>query len=256
MQRLTRFVTRARRHPSLPLDVARLPAPAALAARIVWARRCSNEQASVDLARRLVATAKALPPPHAEAWARAFARLEEDERAHVAITVEVLGALDAPVPPPQPIESRRTGESLRELFARDVAVGLMLCEAVSASRFASVAPATDLPDFRERIAIFLRDEVAHARLGAILLPEVLRLLAEDVGEEHARAYLRREVAAAALELKRVVAHDVSEADLPPRRPQPSQNPGVVEPAVDARAYYRALSRSVAPALAAVGIALD
>jgi hypothetical protein len=240
------------------LETSGLPEAARAAARIVWSRRCSNEQASVDLAERLATTSRALteaPEEHA-GLAKAFARLEEDERGHVAITFEVLGALGASLPAAQPIEGRRPGEPLGQLFARDVAVGLLLCEAVSASRFASVWAATDLPDFRERIAIFLRDEVAHARLGAVLLPEALRLLAREQGEEDARAYLRHEVTAAALELKRLVAHDVAPADLPPRRPQPRENPGVVEPALDAHAYYRALFRFVFPALASVGIALD
>lgn len=171
----------------------------------------------------------------------AFSRLAADEALHVELANEVLGAIGEPVPPPQALVAERD-ESPWHRYAREVTVGLFVCEAVSASRFAAVWGATDLPAFHQRIGIFLRDEVAHAGLGVALLPVARDGLATEVGAAAASRFVRTVIAEALTELHQVVAGGVLEADLPPRRAQPRDNPGVVEPAADARAFYRAEQR--------------
>lgn len=172
----------------------------------------------------------------------AFERLERDEAAHVVLADEVLDALGATPPPAQALTAAKGEETPLERYVREVAVGLFVCEAVSASRFASVWAATDLPAFRQRIGLFLRDEVAHADLGALLLPAAHARLAAGIGRERARAFVDAVIDAALAELKRHVAGGLEREQLPAARAQPADNPGVVEPAVDARAYYRALDR--------------
>lgn len=252
LQRLSAFASRRDRRPRLELDddVARLDEDARDAARIVWARRAANEDASVRLAERLLASldGAALARPLEDAARRAFSRLATDERAHVEVTHEVLAALGGGAHEAPAVVLRSLGEHAIERLLHDVAVGLVVCESVSASRFASVYAATDLPAFRERIGLFLRDEIAHARLGEALLPFVLEAYAARAGDEAARAFVAGSLESATHELVVTVAHGVPRAALPPPRPQPTTNPGIVEPAVDARALYRALDTTIAPLL--------
>ena len=126
--------------------------------------------------------------------------------------------------------------------------GLFLCEAVSDARFASVWGVTDLLGFRARIAILMRDEIAHARLGAALLPQVYPWLCKETGTASARAAIRADLNAAISELTRTVARGVARDNLPCKRGQPTNNPGIVEPSLDAHAFYRALDTRVLPGL--------
>jgi len=246
LQRLTNIAERRRRRPELPLapDVGVLAEEAKAAARLVWARRYVNEAASVRLGERLRRNLRGagLPAEVERAADAALARLVEDEQRHVELATEVLVALGASLPAGEGVALRALGESPVERLLHDVTVGLLLCESVSASRFASVWAATDLPAFRERIGVFLRDEIAHARLGVVLLPPALEAYAARAGEEAARGFVVGSLESAIAELVVVVAGGARPGDLPPPRPQPTQNPGVVEPAVDARALYRALTR--------------
>ena len=248
---LAAFAGRRRAPAPLLSALDACPEEALPAARIVWRRRVVNEALSVDLARRL-----------REAWARlgggaetaeALARLEEDEIAHVELATAVLSRLgDAalPAPPPPPAE----GEPAAIAFARLVLTGLAVCEAVSAARFAAVREHTDLPVFRACIEVFLRDERAHAELGFTLLPEVIARLSASLGPARAALLAAAELEAAFGYLDRVVGLDLErQGGPPPARPQPQGNPGVVEPAIDAIAFYGAIHGEVIPRLEALGL---
>ncbi len=251
VQRLNGFVARRTRRPTSALaeDVSALGPEARAAAVYVWTRRSLNESASVSLAERLAANVgeAGLDSPLARAMHGAFVRLGEDEASHVFDANEVLAALGQGAPPNE-VELRAAGSSPLSQLVHDVAVGLFLCESVSASRFASVWAATDLPAFRERIGVFLRDEIAHAALGRHVLPLVLAAYERRVGPNEARRFVTTSLETATAELVAIVAQGTALVDLPPPRPQPTGNPGIVEPAADARALYRTLERTVQPFL--------
>ena len=137
---------------------------------------------------------------------------------------------------------------------RRVATGLVVCETVSAVRFAVVRRHTDLPVARACIDRFLRDEVAHARLGFLLLPLARSHHAATVGEARAREDLDEELAATFRHLDQVVGLDAERRGLAlEARAQPTQNAGVVEPALDALAFYDAVRNTIVPRLAKQGV---
>jgi hypothetical protein len=222
------------------------------AARIVWRRRVLNEMLSVDLARHLHRAAvhrdEVDPLLHS-----AFMRLEEDEATHVELASAVLARLgDETLPEASSLPVRQ--ERAEMVFTRAVLTGLCVCETVSASRFAAVREHTDLPIFRACIEVFHRDELTHAELGFVLLPLALERLRSSLARPAADALVFDELRATMAHLDLVVGLDLERnGGPPPPRPQPAQNPGVVEPAVDARAFYRALHDEVVPRLSALGL---
>ncbi len=233
------------------VDASALPQPALHAARIVWARRVVNETLSVEVAARLRATALVaglVPEAHA-----ALERLEADEARHVALAQAVLTALgeDAPACSPSP-PMREELAAVR--LMRLVLTGLAVCETVSAARFAAVRRYTDLPVYREIIELFLRDETAHGELGFVLLEDVLAQLRVAVGSPAASAVVSDELRATLRHLDEVVGLDFARrGGVPALRPQPSGNPGVVEPAVDAVAFYEAIEQTILPRLEKLGV---
>lgn len=195
-----------------------------------------NESHSVALGERI---AEFLPGP-------AIARLIEDERAHVELACSFLKRLGAPevdVPPFDGITATDPPE--RALF-RAVLTGLAVCESVSAARFAAVRAHTDLPIPRACIEYFLRDEIAHAELGFSLLPSALAGI--DAAE------LDAELTATFRTLELTVGLDAERKKLELRaRPQLPMNAGIVEPAIDALAFYECVARSILPRLEKIGI---
>lgn len=218
---------------------------ACAAAAIVWQRRHANEQASVALAERMVEASSAAGRD--DVVVRALARLADDEQAHVDAAANVLDAFDAPHAAAQAIRVPDADEPPAFSLARDIVVGLAICESVSAARFAVVRKVTDVPALRALVDGFLRDEVAHAKLGFLLLREA-RALATD-------AWLVREAMTALRELEVVVGMDGARRGLEPPRPQPTGNPGVVEPNLDALAFFRAVEQRVLPRFAHAGLDL-
>lgn len=236
-----RFTSR-RRTTLTPVDASvrdGLSPHACAAAAIVWQRRHANEQASVALAERMVEAASAAGRD--ELVVRALARLADDEQAHVDAAANVLEAFAASHAAAQPIRAPDRDEPPALSLARDIVVGLAICESVSAARFAVVRKVTDVAPLRALVDGFLRDEVAHAKLGFDLLGEA-RTMASD-------AWLVREAIAALRELEGVVGLDGARRGLDPPRPQPTGNPGVVEPNLDAIAFYRAVEQRVLPRFA-------
>ena len=67
------------------------------------------------------------------------------------------------------------------------------------------------------------------------------------------AWLVGEAMTALRELESVVGLDGARRGLEPARPQPAGNPGVVEPNLDAIAFYQAVEQRVLPRFARVGV---
>jgi hypothetical protein len=206
----------------------------------VWARRALNEALSVDLAQKLRATASRLEL--ADVVHGALARLEEDEARHALLASAVVQRLGGTVL----TEAGPEPDARAEIaWMRLVLTGLCVCESVSAARFAMVRTHTDLLPFRACIEAFHRDELAHAELGFVLLPHAIALV--DVAEVVAE--LRHTFA----HLARVVGLGLARDDVPEERPQPTGNPGVVEPALDAIAFHRAMELEIVPRLERLGV---
>lgn len=180
----------------------------------------------------------------------AVLRLDEDERAHVALCeafVQRLGVRD--VAQAQPKMREQDGELPSLRLLRYVLTGLAVSESVSALRFAVVRAHTDLPLPRACIDLFLRDESAHARLGFLLLPAALAHHRDQVGAERADDDIDAELRSTFRHLDLAVGLDAHRRHLVLRaRPQPTDNPGVVEPALDALAFYVGMERTILPRL--------
>ena len=227
------------------------PAAALEVARIVWTRRLVNESLSVDLARQLIDVAArlaALDPIVVDA----LARLEADEVNHVTLVGRVLARLG--ITGAKPAAVPQAADERPELaFARLVLTGLCVCETVSAARFAAVREHTDLASFRACIELFHRDELTHAELGFVLLPEAIDRLRVSRGAATSDVLLD-ELCGAFGHLDRVVGLELERTGgPPPARPQPLDNPGVVEPAIDARAFYHAIHQEIVPRLERAGL---
>src|SRR6185503_19597352 len=132
--RLAAFVARAaRRQPDLrTFEPDVLEPPAVVAARVV------NERLSVDLASRLTALARA--SAHDAPVVAALERLHADESSHVALATSMLERLGASPPTPASAQLRPVvaNEPPALAFLREVLTGLVVCETVSAARFATV----------------------------------------------------------------------------------------------------------------------
>lgn len=250
---LARFSRRRRAKLSSPSndDVRGLDPSARAAAVTAWQRRHANERASVALAERMQTHARELGLE--DGITRAIDRLAEEERSHVTATAAVLEALAAPEAPAEELPYAAQHEAAALSFARDVLIGLVLSESVSASRFAAVRTATDLPSFRRLVDAFLRDEIAHAALGFQLLPRARSLAAAELGPRDGARWLVEELMTALAEMEVVIGLDGARKGLLPRRAQPSNNPGVVEPNIDAIAFYDAVTRRVLPRLETSGV---
>ncbi len=254
--RLAAFARRPRPiAPSLhALDAAAWPEPAREAARLAWTRRVAGESQSVEvaIALREAYVQSGVTLAHVD---DAIARLEDDERAHVALCCAFLRAIGSA--PPEgaqtpPLEDDDRTPSLR--FLSYVLTGLAICESVSALRFAAVRAHTDLPVPRACIDHFLRDETAHARLGFDLLPIALAHHSRVAGAATAARDVARELRETFRHLDLVVGLDAERRGMPlVARAQPDSNPGVVEPALDALALYRGVERSIAPRLDRLGL---
>lgn len=244
-RRLTTFAALAtyRCAPLAELDI-----PARRVATIVWQRRHANEQASVALAERMISAAHAIGTSRNPEVIPALTRLSRDEQAHVTACASVLETLGAPLAAPQPLRPHPSGEEPMLSFSRDVLMGLVVCETVSAARFAVVRRHTDILAIRRLIDAFLRDEVAHAGLGFALVPIAIHFTTRVLGAQRGKAWICRELLSAMAELEDVVGLDGARRGLPPVRPQPKGNPGIVEPGLDARAFYDAVTRRILPRL--------
>jgi hypothetical protein len=253
--RLIAFADRRRSPaPSLgALDASGWPEAKRAAAGIVWSRRAVNEAQSVELAERL-AEAAARTPLSSPPLRGAIERLAEDERGHVALATAFLERIGVVAPRIERTLERSGGEALSLFLLRCVLTGLAVCETVSAVRFATVRQHTDLAIPRACIEHFLRDEIAHARLGFLLLPLAIEHRASVVGAELAAAEIRAELGATFRHLDLVVGLDAERRGitLAPRA-QPRDNPAVVEPALDALALRSAITGTVIPRLAGLGI---
>jgi hypothetical protein len=244
-----------RRQPVAPdasaVDPRALTPPALAAARVVWARRVVNETTSVEVAARLrVAATAAKLGPEADA---ALERLEDDEARHVTLARTVLAHLGDNPPSPSVTPPLRAEPSPAPLV-RLVLTGLAICETVSAARFVAVRRHTDLPVYRSFIELFLGDEAAHGELGFTLLPVALGLLDEKLGAPQTAALVAEELQGTLRHLDKTIGLDLERRGGPPRsRAQPSDNPGVVEPAVDAIAFYEAIHGTILPRLAELGL---
>lgn len=252
--RLARFVARRTLTFLVPThaDVARVPAVAHPLAVAIWQRRHANERASVALAERMLARAQKVG---ADGWSDALVRFAEDERRHVEAVRSALGALDAPGTVAATLAEPPVAEADALSLARDIVVGVAVCETISAARFANVRASTDIPGFRALIDGFLRDEVAHAGLGFALTPSA-RALAHRVCGADGDSWLVVEIVRAMCELELVVGLDGERAGLAPRRPQPAHNPGIVEPNIDALAFYEAVERRILPRFTASGLLVE
>lgn len=248
----------ARRRSSAPnLDsLESCPVEALEVARIIWLRRVVNETRSAELARQMQNKAAHIQIFNA-AFREALVRLEEDETAHVDLATAVLKKLNAP-PINIPDDTRQfvfPDETPIASLMRLVLTGLCVCESVSAARFASVREHTDLDVFRNCIELFYRDELTHAELGFVLFPQVRMVLRDEVGAEPAEILITDELRATLGHMDRVVGLNLErKGGVPPMRPQPKPNPGVVEPAVDAAAFYRSIHEDVLPRLETLGVA--
>lgn len=228
-------------------------------ARFVWHRRVVNETRSAELARKMQKTLQSMSaPPGAfgETFLPALVRLEEDETSHVDLATAVLKKLNAPqmAIPNDAASIVLLEEPASVSMMRLVLTGLCICESVSASRFASVREHTDLEGHRACIELFYRDELTHAELGFVMLPHVLEVLRSEIGKTRTDELVADELQTTLGQLDRVVGLDFErKGGLPPARPQPKPNPGVVEPAVDAAAFYRSIHEDVLPRLETLGL---
>lgn len=230
------------------------PEMALRATTMVWTRRLVNETHSVELGELLLSCFARTGLLSAELRA-AIERLIADEQSHVDLARAFLARLGAPpsVVAPAFVEE----EDPRVRLLRAVTTGLTICEAVSAARFAAVRPHTDLAIPRACIEYFLRDEIAHAELGYVLLPSVLEYCSHELGAESTDVLFARELRATFLELESVVGMNAERKKIElVDRPQPPLNAGVVEPMVDAAAFYAAMARSVLPRLRRLGLRVD
>lgn len=250
--RLLALATRPRITPPdlAALDARSWPEPARQAALLTWSRRAASETESVEVANAL-RSAYARCDLAIEGFEPAVARLEDDERSHVALCHAFVAAIGGP--PARTIEAEHTtsadGDPPTLALLRWVLTGLAICESVSALRFATVRAHTDLTLPRACIDLFLRDETAHARLGFELLPPVLAHHVRAVGETRAARDVADELRATFRHLDLVVGLDTERRGLAlATRAQPIENPGVVEPALDALTLYRGVARTVAPRL--------
>ncbi len=248
--------THRRRAASPNLDTLEVCPDAALdAARFVWHRRVINEARSVDLARQMQCTAARLEGIGRE-FVEALGRLEEDETSHVELATAVLKKLKAPTVAfrADAVTVLLPEEPATVSMMRLVVTGLCICESVSAARFAAVREHTDLDGYRACIELFYRDELTHAEFGFVVLPHVVKRLRDEMGGACADELITGELQTTLGHMDRVVGLDFErKGGLPPARPQPTQNPGVVEPAVDAIAFYRSIHEDILPRLESLGL---
>ncbi len=253
--RLRAFAGRRRAAaPSLDrLDPSGWPEAALAATVLVWSRRVVNERRSVELALEM-ARALERTPLGASSLAPALARLADDERGHVDLASAFLARLGAPVPDAEPEPAGGTLEPTHTFLLRCATTGLAVCETVSAVRFAMVRRHTDLTIPRVCIEHFLRDEIAHARLGFAVLPTVLAHHSRMTDEHATSLALASELRETFRHLDVVVGLDADRRGLRlTERPQPPCNAGVVEPALDAIAFRAAITGTVIPRLARLGV---
>ncbi|MBC7018018.1 hypothetical protein, partial [Salmonella enterica] len=128
-----------------------------------------------------------------------------------------------------------------------------VCESVSAERYAAVREHTDVYTARAIIDIFLRDEVVHAKLGFVLLPDALDGLERVHGEAAVASLVAAELPMVFRELDGTIGLDAERNGLPDPGVLPPGNPGVVTPATDALAFYDAIEGRIIPRLEACGI---
>ncbi len=230
------------------------PEEALAVARIIWHRRVVNETRSVAIAQALqqmVNRVETLGPQLLDA----FKRLEEDEATHVALASAVLnqiGQSNITIPTDATTIVFLEEPAITSLM-RLVLTGLCICESVSASRFACVREHTDLEVFRACIELFYRDELTHAELGFVIAPHVANVLHGELGKERAVAFIHDELRSTFGEMDRVVGLNLERSGgVPPERPQPTPNPGVIEPALDARAFYQSIHDDIVPRLEVLG----
>lgn len=234
------------------LDVENLDPAARDAARIVWGRRIANETASVEVARRLARTSAALEL--GADVAAALARLERDEQLHAELSVAFAERLGPPFAPRTTELAPLADESAVASWTRQVLTALCVCESVSAERYAAVREHTDVAPARAVIDVFLRDEVVHAKLGFVLLPDALERLARAVSEGAATSLVDAELSMVFRELDLAIGLDAERRGMPDPGVLPAGNPGVVTPAMDALAFYDAIEGRIVPRLEACGIA--
>lgn len=252
---LQRFATRP--HPDVPqvesLRSLALGAEAQRAAWLVWGRRLNNELASVVVATRLLRTVEPLGDG---ALIRAIARLHDDEVHHTQLARSVLEALGGHAPQPQDPPDEPSTDAA-EGFVQLVLSALVLGEGVSAARYAAVREHTDNDVARAAIDVLLRDEVQHAELGVRLVPLALALGHEAMGVDALRLFVHGELRQSFRYLDRAVGLDAERRGIPLiTRPQPTGNVGVVEPMLDAIAFYRTISARIVPKLEALGVGAD
>ena len=234
------------------LDVEAIAPEARAAAQIVWARRVTNETGSCEVARRLEATAAALAL--GDSVAAALARLREDEELHASLSRQMLAVLGWSDFVAGEVLSPLPAESPERSFARQVIAALCIAESVSAARYAAVREATDLEVPHACIDVFLRDEVMHGRLGFDLLPLAIGRLEASEGAAAARSFAEAIMRETFVAFDLGVGQDLERRGMPEARPQPAGNPGVVEPTIDALAFYDALHRTIVPSFEAAGLA--
>lgn len=254
--RLIAFARRARAEtPEIgSLECASWPEEARASAALVWSRRGIAEAQSVALAERIREHIARVSGSDRDALIEACDRLLEDERRHVALARAFLERLGGRAPRSPPGIAPDRAEPWQRFLLRCVLTGLAVCETVSAMRFATVREHTDLAVPRACIESFLRDEIAHARLGFLLLPTVLEERAAGIGRDAMMEEVRIELRSTFRHLDLEVGMDAERRGIVlVRRPQPPMNPGVVEPALDALALRRAIRRAVIPRLARLGI---
>ena len=248
--------TNRRRAVSPNLDqLEACPVAALEVARIIWHRRIVNEARSVELAQSMQSLGKSTNLWN-QGLSQAIERLEADEASHVELAMAVLKKLQSA---PVTIAKEATQIDLPQetplvSFMRLTLTGLCICEAISASRFASVREHTDLAGFRACIELFYRDELTHSELGFVLLPLVLEEMRHVLGSSRTDELVEQEMSLTFGHMDRVVGLNLErQGGVPPARPQPKQNPGIVEPAVDAAAFYRSVYDDIIPRLTALGL---
>lgn len=250
--------TFVRRRRSLLPDVSTFEVPAwppgALeATTFVWKRRVINEATSVELAEHLLAVV-ARTPLGSEVLQAALQRLLEDEADHVKLATDFVRKLGAEPPRPTPELPPPHTEAPARMLVRYVLTGLYVCEAVSAARLTAVRDHTDLPLPLACIEVFLRDEIAHADLGLLLLPTVLSHCQAEVGAAETQSLVESELRGTFRHLDQVVGMDAERRGLTlEHRPQPPDNAGVVEPMIDALAFRQVIHEQIIPRLSRLGL---